>query len=468
MLESLPVEQQPIAQQLLRGGIPAVRTALHFERERAREEGRPEPSSEGVLALAESLVSRVKAAEWRDRAEAAIKLGEDLVMRDLRSLVSGSDAARDEASRELVVTLREMLERRIEAHRTAWADDVTKNLDEGHVVRALRLSSRPPDPAARFSSELATRLRDAASAALSPATPEGQWLAVLQAVVESPVRRTVRPEGLPANPSPELLETARQHCGRVPALAPLLGISVPPPPGPVRPNVPTRPPVRSQGRPSRPAGRPARRTAIAATPTAEDKRRPEAGAAADVEPTGEVQTAPADAEIADRDAVGPEAVGTEAVGTEAVGTEAVGTEAVGPEAVGPEAVDEPEAATDSAPGPEATDVEEAAVGEPVSDEPVSDEVAQVEEAPDGETLPAPAVAGDAELGLPEPDEAVVSSEVEDEPSTAALPEAGEPAGGLPEGGGLPEAGAPPDADDERNLPATGVTSAAGALRASEP
>ena len=228
--KSLPIEQQPIAQQLLRGGIPAVRTALHFERERAREEGRPEPSTEGVLALAESLVSRVKAAEWRDRAEAAIKLGDDLVMRDLRSLVSGSDGARDEASRDLVVTLRELLEHRIEAHRTTWANDVTKNLDEGHVVRALRLSSRPPDPAARFSAELATRLRDAASAALSPATPEGQWLAVLQAVVESPVRRTVRPEGLPANPSPELLETARQHCGRVPALAPLLGISVPPPP----------------------------------------------------------------------------------------------------------------------------------------------------------------------------------------------------------------------------------------------
>ena len=253
MLESLPVEQQPIAQQLLRGGIPAVRTALHFERERAREEGRPEPSTEGVLALAESLVSRVKAAEWRDRADAAIKLGDDLAMRDLRSLVSGSDAARDEASRDLVVTLREMLERRIEAHRTAWSDEVAKNLDDGHVVRALRLSSRPPDPAARFSAELATRLRDAASAALSPTTPEAQWLAVLQAVVESPVRRTVKPEGLPANPSPELLETARQHCGRVPALAPLLGISVPPPPGPVRPNVPTRAPLRSHGRPSRPA-----------------------------------------------------------------------------------------------------------------------------------------------------------------------------------------------------------------------
>ncbi|HXW80876.1 MAG TPA: hypothetical protein VEJ84_15345, partial [Acidimicrobiales bacterium] len=254
MLESLPVEQQPIAQQLLRGGIPAVRTALHFERERAREAGRPEPSTEGVLALAESLVSRVKAAEWRDRAEAAIKAGDDLAMRDLRSLVSGSDVARDEASRELVVTLREMLERRIEAHRVAWADDVAKSLDQGQVVRALRIASRPPDASARFSAELATRLRDAASSALSPSTPADQWLAVLQAVVESPVRRTVKPEGLPDNPSPELLEAARQHCGRVPALAPLLGISVPPPPGPVRPNVPVRAPSRRQTRPRRPSG----------------------------------------------------------------------------------------------------------------------------------------------------------------------------------------------------------------------
>jgi hypothetical protein len=234
-------EEQAIAQQLLRGGIPAVRTALHFERERAREEGRPEPSTEGVMSLAESLVSRVKAAEWRDKAESAINAGEELAMRDLRSLVSVSDGARDEASRELVVTLRELLERRVEEHRVSWADDVAKNLDQGQVVRALRLSSRPPDTTTRFSAELATRLRDAASAALSATTPPDQWLAVLQGVIESPVRRTVKPAGLPANPSPELLATARRNCGQVPGLAPLLGISVPPPPGPVRSNVPLRP-----------------------------------------------------------------------------------------------------------------------------------------------------------------------------------------------------------------------------------
>ena len=260
MLESLPLEQQPIAQQLLRGGIPAVRTALHFERERARQEGRPEPSTEGVLALAESLAPRVKAAEWRDRAEAAIKAGEDLSMRDLRSLVTGSDVARDEASREVAVSLRELLERRVDKQWAEWEQKISADLDAGQVARALRLSSRPPDLSARFTAELATRLRDAAGAAMSPETPADRWLALLQVVVESPVRRTVKPAGLPSAPTPELLEAARQQCGRVPALAALLGISVPPPPAPSRRGG-SGPPTsrRTFGSPARPRARSAAR-----------------------------------------------------------------------------------------------------------------------------------------------------------------------------------------------------------------
>ncbi len=268
MLESLPAEQQPIAQQLLRGGIPAVRTALHFEREKAREEGRPEPSTEGVLAIAESLVSRVKAAEWRDRAEAALKAGEDLAMRDLRSLVSGSDVARDEASRDLAVALREALDRRVEAHRSEWATDLVRHLDEGHVLRALRLASRPPDPVARLSAELATRLKDAAGAALAASVPADRWLAVLQAVSESPVRRAVKPEGLPEQATAEQLDVARQQCGRVPGLAPLLGLPVPPPPGPPRPVAPGRAPQRHGQHGPRPGGAP-RPSRQAAQPTRE-------------------------------------------------------------------------------------------------------------------------------------------------------------------------------------------------------
>src|SRR5579863_9883946 len=61
VLESLPPEQQPIAEQLLRGGIPAVRTALHLEREKAEAEGRPSPNTEALLALAETLLPRIRA-----------------------------------------------------------------------------------------------------------------------------------------------------------------------------------------------------------------------------------------------------------------------------------------------------------------------------------------------------------------------------------------------------------------------
>jgi hypothetical protein len=432
MLESLPVEQQPIAQQLLRGGIPAVRTALHFERERAREEGRPEPSTEGVLALAESLVSRVKAAEWRDRADAAIKLGDDLAMRDLRSLVSGSDAARDEASRDLVVTLRELLEHRIEAHRTAWSDEVAKNLDDGHVVRALRLSSRPPDPAARFSAELATRLRDAASTALSPATPEAQWLAVLLAVVESPVRRTVRPEGLPANPGPELLETARQQCGRVPALAPLLGISVPPPPGPVRPNVPTKAPLRSHGRPNRPArhgakpptpGGPRPRPRVAEPMPTSDENRPSEERPATTEEGPGPEAAP-----------GPE---------EAAGR--VGQATDGGLALEPQAGTEDETGTR----------EEAMPAEPpeVQNEASGGAAAEIQQVPvtDGVETDVPDQTGAETQQVPETD--AVETEAPDQ--TGA------------ESGPVPEADAGNTGSDEA-LPPTEVTSGAGASRVGEP
>ena len=193
-----------------------------------------------------------------------------------------------------MIALREMLENRVEAHRVSWATEVAVNLDDGHVVRALRLSSHPPDPAARFSAELATRLRDAASTALASDTPPERWLAILQAVVESPVRRTVKPQGLPHDPAPELLETARQQCGRVPALAPLLGISVPPPPGPARPGLPIKPPprhtTRSAARPPRPPARPSAGTARPPRPT------PPQGAAASPAPAEKaVAGAPAEA-----------------------------------------------------------------------------------------------------------------------------------------------------------------------------
>ncbi|HEY5252532.1 MAG TPA: hypothetical protein VIJ09_12760, partial [Acidimicrobiales bacterium] len=70
-------------------------------------------------------------------------------------------------------------------------------------------------------------------------TPAPEWLAVLEVVVESPVRRTVKPAGIPHHPDEALLAAARQASGMVPELARLLGIPIPPPPGPRRP-IPAR------------------------------------------------------------------------------------------------------------------------------------------------------------------------------------------------------------------------------------
>ena len=58
--------------------------------------------------------------------------------------------------------------------------------------------------------------------------PPEEWLQLLDAVVASPVRRTVKPVGIPND---EVAQQAARHAsGSVPALAKLLGLRIPPPP----------------------------------------------------------------------------------------------------------------------------------------------------------------------------------------------------------------------------------------------
>ncbi len=250
MLASLLPEEQAVADQVLRGGIPAVRTAIHLEREKAAAEGRAAPNADALLAMAESLLPRLKGAEWRDRVDAVLASGGDVPLRDLRAVVAGADMARDDEARQMVITLREILDRRVEGLAGAWTDEITSHLDAGRAVRALRLAGRPPEPATRLGAELADRISRAAGEAMAPGTPTDLWAALLDAVAESPVRRTVRPAGLPENMPPELKRSAHQHAGRIPALAPLLGIPIPPPPGPLRPAGASRRPARPEGRPA--------------------------------------------------------------------------------------------------------------------------------------------------------------------------------------------------------------------------
>jgi hypothetical protein len=289
VLAELPPEQRPVADQVLRGGLSAVRQAVEEQNARARSTGAPEVRADALVALAEGLLPRLRAAEWRDRAEAAAASVDEVGLRDLRAVVAGTDAAgRDDESRSLALGLREALERRSAAERETWAGEIRRSLEEGRVVRALRVSGRPPEPGVRFPPDLAEALSTAAGVAMTAETAPDRWAALLDAVVASPVRRTVQPQGLPTERDADFERALRLAAPRVPAVAALLGGPRPPGPRVPRPPRPPAPPPAPAGGPGRvppsPPPSPPAPAPVAATPAPAPPRPAEPAGSADPSP----------------------------------------------------------------------------------------------------------------------------------------------------------------------------------------
>lgn len=224
-LAALPAEQKPIAEQVLRGGIPAVRQAVEKQNETNKAEGKPEISPAPLLQLAEQLMPSLRSAEWRDKAEAALADLSELDLRDLRSVVVASDAgARDDETRALAEQLKAGLAQRVESEQAAWLTEITELLAGGRAVRALRVSSRPPKAGAPLPAELSAKLAEAAAASLTPETGQDRFATVLDALAFSPVRTQVAPVGIPAEPTPELLAAVKKVAARLPQIAALFGI----------------------------------------------------------------------------------------------------------------------------------------------------------------------------------------------------------------------------------------------------
>ncbi|MEC9467112.1 MAG: hypothetical protein VX980_00960, partial [Actinomycetota bacterium] len=80
------------------------------------------------------------------------------------------------------------------------------------------------------------RLTSMAEAGLTSDTGQDRWATVLEAVALSPVHQRVTPQGLPAEPSEQLLEVVKRVSMSVPDVAKLFGIE------------PTRPPRNRGGR----------------------------------------------------------------------------------------------------------------------------------------------------------------------------------------------------------------------------
>ncbi len=279
LIESLPEEQQPVAEKMMRDGITSVEQALRDQRKKARdaaqakkkaaeEAAKPEDSAESkspeadakpeepipdtdakpekqpskgkapdsdssddFLTVAVKLLPGMRTAEWRDRVEAALAGIDELDLRDLRSVVVASESgATDEDAKALAEELRTKLTERVDREHAEWLAEVAATLADGRMVRALRLSSRPPKAGVPLPQDIVTRLTEAANAALTSETPSKRWITVMGAVAFSPVRRTVEPMGIPEKPDEELLAEVKKLSERIPHIAALFGVEPTPPP----------------------------------------------------------------------------------------------------------------------------------------------------------------------------------------------------------------------------------------------
>lgn len=141
----------------------------------------------------------------------------------------------------MATTLRDALTRRVEAEHREWLDELAATLAEGRVVRALRLSSRPPKAGVPLPSDLGNRLKEAAASALSADAFGDRWATVLDALAFSPVRVAVIPVGVPDPLTDEFKKAVAPFVARVPHIAELLGIdpaTAPKPPKRTRPGAP--------------------------------------------------------------------------------------------------------------------------------------------------------------------------------------------------------------------------------------
>jgi hypothetical protein len=323
-LAALPEPQRPIAEQVLRGGVPGVRKAVDDQNAQNETDGRPKIDPAPLVQLAEELLPKLKTAEWHDRADAALAGVDELDLRDLRSVVVAADsAARTDETRQLAAQLREALAGRVDAEHQAWLAEIAEALGDGRTVRALRMSSRPPKAGALLPPEITSRLVEQANAALADDVAPQRWGTVLDAIAYSPIRTQVVPAGLPAKPGDELMATVTKLASRVPAIAAQFGIAAPeapparkrrgrsgrptPPPPPAASPAPSgsasapqsAPPAEPQGAAlaAEPDTTPAAEGEPGVTHAAEPEAGPgvgtEVGAEAEAAPAAEPQTAPA-------------------------------------------------------------------------------------------------------------------------------------------------------------------------------
>ena len=238
LLATLSPEQLPVAEQLLRGGMPAVRTAVAEQNKNATAQGRPTIDPETIDRIAEELLGKTNLALWKDKAAGAIGAGRELRLRDLRAVVtSAKTVSLDDEGRLQLKELQTALTSKVDHLRTVWNEKLEAALTSKNVAETLRLVARPPDMSTRVTAEIAAKVVTMTSEALTAELDPAAWNEIVTLAVDTSIRRNIKPVGIPANDLSKAL--AIKNAGAIPELAKLLGMPVPPPPPPSR--APRRP-----------------------------------------------------------------------------------------------------------------------------------------------------------------------------------------------------------------------------------
>ena len=241
LLATLSPEQLPVAEQLLRGGMPAVRTAVAEQNKNATAQGRPTIDPNTIDRIAEDLLAKTNLALWKDKAAGAIGAGRELRLRDLRAVVTAAKTVSlDDEARTQLKELQASLTVRLEILRTQWNEKLEAAVSSKNVAEALRLVARPPDMSTRVSAEMAVKVVAITSEALTADLDISKWQEIVNLTVDTSIRRNVKPVGIPNDDACKAL--AVKNAGAIPEFAKLLGMRVPPPPPPTR--APRRAPTR--------------------------------------------------------------------------------------------------------------------------------------------------------------------------------------------------------------------------------
>ena len=221
LLESLPEEQRPIAEQVVLGGLPAVRQAIEKQNAERAAAGDTPIAAGPLLELAEQLVPKVRVAEWRDRAEAAQR---DLeVHRSPRPALGGVGRRRGRQGRRDACA-RAVAARGARHPRRRRAPGVAGRAD-GHRRRRPHRAGPAPQLAAaegrraRCRPSWPPRLTEGAGAALTEDAAPERWVAVLDALAFSPVRDKVIPTSLPKELHEDVRSTIARLATRIPKIA---------------------------------------------------------------------------------------------------------------------------------------------------------------------------------------------------------------------------------------------------------